>query len=68
MPVYEALGLDWDPDTAGSVEDVVEGVGVEDVSDAIRGALARRFEIEQARFDSATLELAERLEPRHRPG
>ncbi len=68
VPVYEALGLDWDPDTAGSVEDVVEGVGVEDVSDAIRGALARRFELEEAEFDPATLELAGRLEPRHRPG
>ena len=68
VPVYEALGLDWDPRTAGSVEDVVEGVTTDAVADALRRGLARRFDLEQAGFDRATLELAEQLEPRHRPG
>ncbi len=68
VPVYEALGLDWDPNTAGSVEDVVPGIGAADVEQALRVALARRFELEKARFDDATLELAQRLEPRHQPG
>jgi octanoyl-[GcvH]:protein N-octanoyltransferase len=66
VPVYEALGIDWDPETAGSVEDVVEGVGPDQVASAIRQGLARRFELTDAEFDPATLELAERLEPRHR--
>ena len=26
IPVYEALGLEWDPETTGSVEDEVPGV------------------------------------------
>jgi hypothetical protein len=30
--------------------------------------LAERFELTEAEFDTATLELAARLEPRHRPG
>ena len=68
VPVYEALGPDWDPETAGSVEDVVEGIGTDDVHDALRRALAERFELTEAEFDTATLELAARLEPRHRPG
>jgi octanoyl-[GcvH]:protein N-octanoyltransferase len=66
VPVYEALGIAWDPETVGSVEDVVEGVGADQVGEAIRAALARRFELVEAEFDPATLELAERLEPRHR--
>ena len=68
VPVYEALGLEWEPATAGSVEDVVEGVGVDEVENAVRAALERRFEIEDASFDPETIALAERLEPRHVPG
>lgn len=36
--VYAALGLDWDPATAGSVEDLVGGVTVDDVERAVTGA------------------------------
>ena len=68
VPVYEALGLGWDPATAGSVEDVVEGVTTDQVAGALRAALERRFELEEAEFDPATLELADQLEARHRPG
>jgi octanoyl-[GcvH]:protein N-octanoyltransferase len=35
VPVYEALGLDWDPATAGSVEDEVPGITWGDAERAI---------------------------------
>jgi octanoyl-[GcvH]:protein N-octanoyltransferase len=68
VPVYEALGIDWNPETTGSVADVIEGVTTDRVGAAVRAALARRFELSDARFDPGTLELAEHLEPRHQPG
>jgi octanoyl-[GcvH]:protein N-octanoyltransferase len=67
VPVYAALGIDWEPETVGSVADLVESVDTDQVAGALRRALARRFELSEAEFDPATLELAQRLEPRHRP-
>jgi len=63
VPVYEALGLDWDPATAGSVADEVPGATWEDVSDALRAELPPH---EPAGLDAATRALAERLEREHR--
>lgn len=68
VPVYEALGLGWDPRTAGSVEDVVPGVGVAEVEAAVLAALRERFELTEADVDPATAALAGRLEPRHGVG
>lgn len=68
VPVYEALGLDWDPDTVGSVEDAVPGATLDDVERVLLAALARRFELHEGAADEATLALAARLEPRHRVG
>ena len=67
-PVYEALGLRWDPATAGSVEDEVGGLGLEPVENAILAALERSYELRDADLDPATLALASRLEPEHRIG
>ncbi len=64
-PVYEALDLDWDPRTAGSVEDEVPGIGVEDAERAILAELGRELELVEATIDSTTLELAARLEQGH---
>jgi octanoyl-[GcvH]:protein N-octanoyltransferase len=64
--VYEALGIEWDPATAGSVEDEVPGVTPDDVEEAILAELARRFELTETSLDFRTLSLAEQLEPRHR--
>ena len=33
-PVYAALGLGWDPPTAGAVDDELEGIGIEEVEGA----------------------------------
>ena len=64
-PVYAALDLDWDPRTAGSVEDEVPGVGVEEAERAILAELGRELELVEATIDSRTLELAARLEQGH---
>jgi lipoate-protein ligase A len=62
IPVYEALGLDWDPATAGAVDQEVAGVRWDDVAAAL---LAELPEHEPAELDRATLEMAQRLEPEH---
>jgi octanoyl-[GcvH]:protein N-octanoyltransferase len=66
VSVYEALGMEWDPSTAGSLEDEAPGLTWEDAA----GAVLRRFEerydlLEEAGFDEQTLDLARELEPRH---
>ncbi len=62
VPVYAALGLDWDPATAGAVGDEAPGATWEDVASALREELP---EHEAAELDSATLAEAQRLEPEH---
>jgi lipoate-protein ligase A len=65
VPTYEALGLDWDPATAGSVEDEVARVTITEVQEAIVARLAERYELAEAELDTETLALAERLESDH---
>ncbi len=66
VPVYEALGIDWEPATAGSVEDEVAGIEAAEVEAAILAELVERFEVGEARLDAETLALADQLEQRHR--
>jgi lipoate-protein ligase A len=66
VPVNAALGLDWDPATAGSVEDELGEVELSQVEEAILSRLRERHELSEQELDAATLELAERLEPNHR--
>ncbi len=42
VPVYDALGLDWDPATAGSVEDEIGEVELAAVEDAILAGLSEQ--------------------------
>ncbi|QEC47362.1 lipoate--protein ligase family protein [Baekduia soli] len=65
VDVYAALGLSWDPATAGAVEDVAAGVGAGDVQEAVLDALRRRGPLEPAALDDATLELARGLRAAH---
>ena len=68
VPVYEALGLEWDPATAGSVEDELGGVELATVEDAILERLrAAGDELLEGSLDAATLALATRLEAEHTP-
>jgi octanoyl-[GcvH]:protein N-octanoyltransferase len=64
-PVYVALELDWDPETAGSVEDEVPGVDLGRVEEAILAELGAEFSLTEAEIDPETLAVAERLEQRH---
>jgi octanoyl-[GcvH]:protein N-octanoyltransferase len=66
-PAYAALDLDWDPSTAGSVEDEVPQTTLADAEAALEAELASRYELVEAELDDATLELAAELEADHRP-
>lgn len=43
IDVYEALGVEFDPTTAGAVEDAAAGVAVEDVSDELQWQYEQQF-------------------------
>ena len=61
-PVYGALGLEWDPSTAGALDDREEGIDLESVERALIGAFEREVEVEERELDPATLTIArERL-------
>jgi octanoyl-[GcvH]:protein N-octanoyltransferase len=62
VPVYQALGLDWDPRTAGAIADEAPGVTVEDVLVALQAEYPAAAE---SRLDEETLALAGRLAPEH---
>ena len=67
-PVYEALELEWDPATAGSVEDEVPGAGARRRSR--RRSWPRSAVISSsspAELDPETLALGSELEPAHVP-
>ena len=68
-PVYEALGLEWDPRTAGAVAEEVEPRPAlwESVRDALLGEYAERYELVPGRLDEETLALAQGLAAEHRP-
>jgi octanoyl-[GcvH]:protein N-octanoyltransferase len=68
-PVYEALGLDWDPGTVGAVDEELDaGQGLWDaVRDALLAEYAARFELVRGELDEDTLALARRLAADHRP-
>jgi len=65
VDVYRALGLAWDPQTAGALDDVLPGISVGAVERALLDARASDAELTVATIDDATLELARQLEPRH---
>jgi octanoyl-[GcvH]:protein N-octanoyltransferase len=65
VPVYAALGLEWDPATAGSVAAELGGASFELVRDAIAVELGTRYELADAELDDRTLALARTLEPDH---
>jgi octanoyl-[GcvH]:protein N-octanoyltransferase len=63
VPVYDTMGLDWDPASAGAVSDEAPGTTLDDVIEALRGAYAAGNE---EHLDPETLSLARRLAPEHR--
>ncbi len=65
VPVYAALGLDWDPRTAGSVAEEAPGADMDEVFDALRAEYARRNELFDGGLDAETLAVARSLAPEH---
>lgn len=65
VPVYAALGLTWDPATAGSVDDEIAGTAWAAAEAAIVTALSARFELEEDGLPAETVELAQRLAPQY---
>lgn len=59
IPVYEELGLDWDPGTAGSLSDAVPGIGPHAVIDAIVDRLSADADIVEASLPAETITAAE---------
>lgn len=49
---YAALGLDWDPATAGAANDLVPGLAVDDVEQALLKTYAGHATLESAPFSS----------------
>jgi len=66
VDVYRDLELEWDPRTAGSLDDVLPGASIAVVEQALLAAHSRERELTVAAIDDATLELAHELEARHR--
>jgi octanoyl-[GcvH]:protein N-octanoyltransferase len=62
IPVYDALGLDWDPATAGAIADEVPGTTWED---AVQALIAELPDHDAAELDATTLATAQSLEPEH---
>jgi octanoyl-[GcvH]:protein N-octanoyltransferase len=65
LPVYEALELDWDPGTVGSLADEVRGLSWDDAAGAIIDAFADRFDLEHGSLDDEVVALARTLRSRH---
>ncbi|WP_420122834.1 lipoate--protein ligase family protein [Nakamurella sp.] len=66
VDAYRALGLDWNPDTVGSVEDTVPGVSVADVHRAVLDAYAGLGELVPDELPPAVLADAEGRRGQHR--
>jgi octanoyl-[GcvH]:protein N-octanoyltransferase len=49
---YAALGLDWDPTTAGAVNDLVPGLDVQAIEDAVISTYAGYASLRSADFSS----------------
>src|SRR5919106_39632 len=60
VPVYEALELDWDPATSGSVaEELGRDLDPGELEEAVIAELGKRYELVPAELDAETLRRAE---------
>jgi octanoyl-[GcvH]:protein N-octanoyltransferase len=65
VPVYEALGLEWNPATAGALDDVLPGVGLHDVEEAVLAELGVTRRLEPAKPSADLMTLARDLAGEH---
>ena len=62
VAVYDALGIDWDPATVGSIEDEIGPVTMDAVEDVLLERIGRDWELREGQLDPAVSSLAESLE------
>jgi octanoyl-[GcvH]:protein N-octanoyltransferase len=67
IPVYRALGLDWDPRTAGSLADRSPGLSTDLVMENIHRQFRHRFSVVEGSLPSEILARAETLVDDHLP-
>jgi len=67
VPVYRALGLTWDPATAGAVCDVTPQVDIGSVTDALAASLAARVEVIASALEATTIARARSIAARYTP-
>ena len=65
IPVYHALGVDWQPDTVGSVKRELGVADYDAAAQAILSEFSARYELYDGALSAETLRLAEELEPEH---
>jgi octanoyl-[GcvH]:protein N-octanoyltransferase len=65
VPVYEALGVELEPGTIGTLEDFVPGITWEAAAGALRAELAARRELVPTAPDATLEARAAALRPRH---
>lgn len=65
LPVNSILGLDWRPETAGSIEDVQAEVTMEAAANAVIEELGDAWSVRRAEFEADTLALGRSLAPQH---
>jgi hypothetical protein len=64
-PVYAALDLEWDPTTAGAIEDLVPGTTLPETADAILSELAVSRDLVAGSFSPETLVMAREFAAEH---
>ncbi len=65
IPVYEALDLEWDPATAGSLEDEVPGISWEEAAEAIIRRFADSYELVEDSLRPEIMDRAKDLQAAH---
>lgn len=68
IPIYEALDIDFRPETAGGIADFDPSLGLADLMEAMMEVLCELgYELEPQRFDASIRDEAEALIPIHEP-
>lgn len=67
IPVYRALGLDWDPRTAGALADRSPGITLDLVAESIETGFAERFELGHGTLPDTVLNNANAMLAEHLP-
>ena len=68
IPIYDALDIEFQPETAGGIADFDPSLGLEDVIAALGEVLCETgYQLEPQRFDASIRREAEALIPLHKP-